>query len=164
MAVFRKHFFQIFWRFFLLFVYFIHFKFWHPQVLKKKIKPGRLPLTQLVNRMAEHQSSSRRFTSKPKQSISVSHPNNVFLFRNCMVKVIKYVDENTLECELYENLEIMFDKPIPSSILGIYRLTDMRYRRICLHQKDLKIRAFMLHFQEYYYVIQLLHSQNEKSI
>ncbi len=139
-------------------------KFGTLQVLKKKIKPGRLALTQLVNRMAEHQSSSRRFTIKPKQPISVHHPNNVFLLGNSMVKALRYITEDTLDCELYENTDSMFSTPVPSSILGIYRLTDMRNRRVCLHEKDLKIRAFMIHFQEYYYVVQLLHSQNEKSI
>ena len=99
-----------------------------------------------------------------QREIKINPPNNVYLLKNNMIKVNKYLGDKKYECQIFENTKDMFTSPIPSSLLGIYQLSNMNFRRITLHENDLKIRAFCIYFEESYYVCQLLHCSAEKSM
>jgi len=121
------------------------------QVMKKMVRCGKNPLTQVVKRIHELDSvSATSELAKPKYTVSVNRPNNTFILDD--VSCCEVVAESNerdddgskkILCRVYNTLEPAFMEPCDSRLIGVYKTSLENSRIKLLSPKYLDRRAIM---------------------
>ena len=120
------------------------------QHLKRLVRSGKKPLTQIIKRISELQHVECKEVKSDKE-LSTKRPNNSYIMNNLscceVVEITNEQDEQPnkmLLCRVYERTQALFAQPCESHLVGIYKV-DTRGARmkmvsdICLDKKAIMI-------------------------
>lgn len=95
----------------------------HLYQLKRKIQPGRNPLVQAYNRLCEAECGPSLERHRKRSKVSCKQPNNHYITTNqrC-VSVLAVYNNGRIDCDVYPRSVALFDDPIDSRHIGIYRV------------------------------------------
>jgi len=120
------------------------------QSMKRMVRCGRNPLTQVVKRIHELDSIPTVSAPATSKSISVSRPNNTFVVNDdsCCEVVAGSNDKdddgsNKFLCRVYNMTEPAFVKPCDSRLIGVYKTNSEHSRLKLLSRSCLDRRAIM---------------------
>lgn len=105
------------------------------QQLKKLVRCGKKPMTQIVKRLSERTTQLESQLQKHVK-ISTESPNNAFVLEDTscceVIRTINVPDQEvSFMCRVYERAEPLFMEPCDSRIIGVYRV----------HTKNAHMRA-----------------------
>lgn len=130
------------------------------QTLKRKVRSGKKPLSQIVNRLHENsvviknKADAALIHTKPPDNAYV---NNSGLLRFTCLQVVEKHNESQHLCRVFENVKCIFTLPCNSDKVGMYKghlhnssikLIDNSYlttKAMCIQQQNSAIFLSVLH-------------------
>ncbi|XP_078490738.1 uncharacterized protein LOC144746976 [Ciona intestinalis] len=134
--------------------------------LKKMVRSGKCPLTQVVNRLTEHNDLSLNINPSCG-SISSKYPNNFYVLNigkpNCVCVEVLNIFSNDSKttrmclCRIFDKLNSFFELPCSSRIIGVYTSKVLEFRTnvidigfsptaaICLKNQNKAVFISILH-------------------
>lgn len=133
--------------------------------LKRLVRSGRNPLSQIIKRLGEIDQHREELNNKPAAVVKTQKPNNVFVlsdFQCCevisVVNATGYGDRMVL-CRVYDRLEQLFMQPCDSRLIGVYKAQVRHSRMKELSQRLLVRKAFLIDAEDgVQIVLTVLHS------
>lgn len=113
------------------------------QKLKRLVRSGKSPLTQIAKRLSE---SSFEIPSCHEDNVSFKKPDNAYVLPDKCCEIVDKAnpDENGRECYLcrvYERSEPLFTNPCDSRIIGVHKVNEQRTHMRVLSAESLKRKA-----------------------
>lgn len=131
--------------------------------LKRLVRSGRSPLSQIVKRLGELDRQKKEM-SRPAISLRNKKPDNVFALSDlecCEIVSILPREESgqkNLLCRVYGHLEPYFVEPCDSRLIGIYKAKISQTRMKKLPEELLVRKAFMVESDGCLIILTVLHS------
>ena len=118
--------------------------------LKKMVRSGKQPLTQIVKRISEFDHFDSIQGSK-KGIVYVKQPNNAYIVSgSSCCEVVSITNEkddegsHLLMCRVYRHAQAMFMEPCDSRIIGAYKVTIRHAHMELLPERVLERKAMMI--------------------
>lgn len=121
------------------------------QKLKRMVRSGRNPLTQIVKRLSEVSASKDPETKHAQSVIKIKKPNNAYILTNSSCcEVIDKTDHHDeignqlYMCRVYERTEPLFNNPCDSRLVDVHK-GNQRWTTVkmlsaqCLHKKAIMV-------------------------
>lgn len=118
--------------------------------LKRLVRSGRNPLSQIVKRLSEIDKHREEIKTQPKAVVGTQKPNNAFALSDMQCcEVISAVGENgdketMVLCRIYEKLEPFFMHPCDSRLIGVYKAQINHTRMKTMSERQLVRKAFLI--------------------
>ena len=134
-------------------------------IMKRRIRSGSHPLAQISRRLSEISSStlsektfnkSSKATKINKFSVIIGDmKNSCMLFSDDSVGIIVKQTQDTLHVKKFVKKYPLFEKPISTSFLNLYRVPD-KTKNVCKDKNDVKAKCFICPFSGDYAIIPIL--------
>lgn len=133
--------------------------------LKRLVRSGRNPLSQIIKRLGEIDKHREELNNKPAAMVKAQKPNNVFVLSDLQCCEVVSVADATGEvdrmvlCRVYDNLEPLFMHLCDSRLIGVYKAQVSHTRMKQLFQRLLVRKAFLIDAEDdVKIVLTVLHS------
>lgn len=115
------------------------------QTLKKMVRSKNYELSQVVRRVAEHDTVFLSNSSAPKHiSTKIDKGNSTFLLKNGDIVRLVAIWEKTVDVKIFKTKAEFFETPCKSSLLSIYLVSQLSNSINCCCRSSLRYKLMLL--------------------
>lgn len=127
------------------------------QKIKKMVRSGNRPLSQIVKRLSECNVEFETSEANVLTQRSFQRPNNVFQAGKVFVEVLERVSQDEVHCRVYNRLEALFHVPCDSRTIGVFYTKKMDTHTQVIPTCHLEKPAIMIHKEDSATFMRILH-------